>query len=110
VSGATLLLGVSPRKLETKMMQAIPGLAQPTGYTSNYRGDGHAGYDGGHRAMQAVEFDWDGQGVTNVTLPSMAHFGASHRDVSIQYFDIRALDTRSIDDSETATAGSAVSG
>jgi peptidoglycan hydrolase-like protein with peptidoglycan-binding domain len=109
-SGATALLGLSPRKLEQRMLASMPFGSQATGYQSYYRGDNHAGYDGGWRVMQVVEFDWDGQRVSNVVLPDMPHFGTSHRDVSMRYFDVRALDSRWIDDTDEDTANRAVTG
>lgn len=106
--GITAILGVSPRALEKRMLDSMPPNSQPTGYESHYRGDSHSGYDGAYRVLQAIELDWDGEKIQNVTVPSVAHIGASHRDVRIHYFDLRALASRDVEDSETATATGAV--
>lgn len=90
------------------MLDSMPHMSQPTGYESLYRGDSHTAYDGAYRVLQAIEFDWDGEKIQNVTIPSIAHIGASHRDARIRYFDLRALDSRDVEDSETATATGAV--
>ncbi|MFL6076575.1 MAG: hypothetical protein ACJ73S_24545 [Mycobacteriales bacterium] len=108
ILGVTTILGRSPRALETKMLAGLPPGSQPTGYLSYYRGDNHVEYDGSHRILQVIEFDWDGSKISNITLPEIAHFGDSHRDVSIRYFDVRALDTRWMEDTESATATAAV--
>jgi Domain of unknown function (DUF4157) len=52
-------------------------------YASQYRGDGHGGYDGSYRVLQVAEFDWDGKAISKLTFPSVAHFGTSHRDFSV---------------------------
>jgi hypothetical protein len=102
--GITAILGVSPRALEKRMLRTMPPGSQPTGYESHYRGDSHTAYDGGYRVLQAIEFDWDGEKIHNVSVPAIVHFGASHRDVRIRYFDLRALDSRDAEDTESATA------
>ncbi|CAG7623793.1 hypothetical protein [Actinacidiphila bryophytorum] len=108
VLGVTTILGSSPRALEQRMLDSLPPGAQPTGYLSHYRGDDHTGYAGSHRVVQVIEFDWDGERISNVTKIALPNFGASHRDVVIRYFDVRALDTRWIEDSESATATESV--
>jgi hypothetical protein len=45
---------------------------------SHYRGDGHAGYDGSHRVLAWVEFDFDGRKVSG--FKGGEHYGTSHRD------------------------------
>jgi hypothetical protein len=61
--------------------QGVSG-AQVSNYVSEYRGDAHSGYDGTFRVLQVTEFDWDGRSITNLTFPSVAHFGTTHRDFS----------------------------
>jgi hypothetical protein len=50
-------------------------------YESRYRGDGHAGYAGDYRVLQAVSFDWDGTNISGFTKEPVPNFGTSHRDV-----------------------------
>jgi hypothetical protein len=81
-------------------------------YTSQYRGDGHAGYEGSYRVLQAVEFDWDGVKISKVTFPGVAHFGTSHRDFSATLTEQFAFPptSRFVHDTDIATVGHAVSG
>jgi hypothetical protein len=74
-------------------------------YASQYRGDGHSGYEGRYRVFQIAEFDWDGVQVTNVTFPSIAHFGTSHRDFSAELTSLLTFPPRTsfIKDAESAT-------
>jgi len=49
-----------------------------TTVNTQYRGDGHAGFDGSYRVMSSVEFDWDGRRMLNTAVPGDAHFGTTH--------------------------------
>jgi hypothetical protein len=81
-------------------------------YNSQYRGDGHAGYEGGYRVFHVAEFDWDGVKISNVTFPAVAHFGTSHRDFSATLTDSFSFPTTNtfFKDTESATTNSAVTG
>jgi hypothetical protein len=79
-------------------------------YASQYRGDGHSGYAGSYRVFQIAEFDWNGVQVSNVTFPSIAHFGTSHRDFSAELTSLLTFPPRStfIKEEESATVDHAV--
>ena len=69
-----------PEELLHRANFPLPDKTVLTGYDSEYRGDGHTEYEGGYRVFNTVEFDWDGQAITNIVIPPVAHFGTSHRD------------------------------
>jgi hypothetical protein len=74
-------------------------------YHSYYRGDDHTGYAGSYRVHSAVEFDWDGSGISN--LDHAGDAGASHRDWDARaYLDytLGETDVYTTSGSESATA------
>jgi hypothetical protein len=49
--------------------------------SATFRGDGHKGFDGTYRLADRIEFDYDGQSISNFTVtPGFAHVGATHED------------------------------
>jgi hypothetical protein len=52
-----------------------------TEVSATFRGDNHTGFDGTYRLAHRIEFDYDGQSITNFTAtPHFAHVGATHED------------------------------
>jgi hypothetical protein len=80
-------------------------------YASEYRGDGHSGYDGSYRVFQVAEFDWDRSRINNLLFPNVPHFGTSHRDFSAVVSTSGVPPTsRLIVSEDTATTDHAVTG
>jgi hypothetical protein len=52
-----------------------------TEVSATFRGDGHKGFDGTYRLADRIEFDYDGQSISNLTVtPGFAHVGETHED------------------------------
>ncbi len=82
-------------------------------FHSYYRGDNHAGYDGGHRVISKAEFDFDGTTVSSFKHTGNAH--ASHRDYDYRawiefLYGLASIEVTSGAGSESATAGGSWSG
>jgi hypothetical protein len=73
--------------------------------SSVYRGDGHTGYGGTFRAETWVEFDWDGEVISDVNASPDGEFGTTHRDFTYKW---PRGNTHSCTNSDTATESAEV--
>jgi hypothetical protein len=69
------------RTLSPDCLTVPPDEEQYTVVSATFRGDGHQGFDGSYRLAHRIEFDYDGQSITNFTVtPGFAHVGETHED------------------------------
>lgn len=74
----------------TDSWSACGHLTAPLIQSSTFRGDNHRGFDGGgFRVKVVVDFDWDGEFISNLRTNIPNNYGTTHRDWAFGFLDGR---------------------
>ncbi len=101
---------VDPEAPLREAAELVIGVGSVKSLESHYHGDGHAGYEGEYRVCTAIEFDWDGQKMSNAQIVKMANFGQTIRFFSIVEGGPFGGDEKIRTGQEARTASAAVRG